>query len=142
MTAVATLTGASSTMLNDWTAINWQKAEQQVKRLQMRIAKAIREGREGKAKALQWLLTHSCYAKLLAVRRVTQNQGRETAGVDKMGRDVPLKLLPLKSIAIRRHIKIKAAATPYDPTYREYFKQRKQRRMMRNGKPGQAKLGL
>ena len=48
----------------------------------MRIAKAIREGRWGKVKSLQWLLTHSFAAKLLAVRRVTQNAGRKTAGVD------------------------------------------------------------
>jgi RNA-directed DNA polymerase len=50
----------------------------------MRIAKAIQNGRQGKAKALQWLLTHSRYAKLLAVRRVTQNRGRKTPGVDKV----------------------------------------------------------
>jgi len=48
----------------------------------MRIAKATREGRWGKVKALQWLLTHSSSAKLLAVRRVVRNPGRHTAGVD------------------------------------------------------------
>lgn len=48
----------------------------------MRIAKAIKLGRYAKAKALQWLLTHSFYGKLLAVRRVTQNSGRHTSGVD------------------------------------------------------------
>ncbi|MCB1111027.1 MAG: group II intron reverse transcriptase/maturase, partial [Chlamydiia bacterium] len=50
----------------------------------MRIAKAIKQGRYGKAKALQWLLTHSFYAKLLAVRRVTQNKGKNTPGVDRV----------------------------------------------------------
>jgi RNA-directed DNA polymerase len=48
----------------------------------MRIAKAIREGKPSKAKALQWLLTHAFYAKLLAVKRAAQNQGGKTAGVD------------------------------------------------------------
>lgn len=48
----------------------------------MRIAKATREGRWGKVKALQWLLTHSYSAKLLAVKRVAGNRGRRTAGVD------------------------------------------------------------
>ncbi len=48
----------------------------------MRIAKAIREGRWNKAKALQWLLTHSFYGKVLAIRRVTESQGKRTAGVD------------------------------------------------------------
>jgi len=65
-----------------WDAIDWQTIEEQVLRLQMRIAKATREGRWGKVKSLQWLLTHSFATKLLAVRRVTQNAGRNTAGVD------------------------------------------------------------
>jgi RNA-directed DNA polymerase len=65
-----------------WDAIDWKTIERQVLRLQMRIAKATREGRWGKVNALQWLLTHSFAAKCLAVRRVTQNAGRKTAGVD------------------------------------------------------------
>jgi len=66
----------------DWDAIDWRAVERSVLRLQMRIAKAVREGSWGKVKALQWLLTHSYLAKLLAVRRVTQNDGRFTPGVD------------------------------------------------------------
>lgn len=58
-----------------WNAIDWRTTEGQVLRLQMRIAKATREGRWGKIKSLQWLLTHSFAAKLLAVRRVTQIAG-------------------------------------------------------------------
>ncbi|MBA4697759.1 MAG: group II intron reverse transcriptase/maturase [Legionella sp.] len=50
----------------------------------MRIAKAIRDKRYGKAKALQWLLTHSHSAKLLAVKKVTSNTGSRTSGVDKV----------------------------------------------------------
>ena len=48
----------------------------------MRIAKAVKESRWGKVKALQYLLTRSFSAKLLAVRRVTSNKGRKTPGVD------------------------------------------------------------
>jgi RNA-directed DNA polymerase len=48
----------------------------------MRIAKAVKEGRPGKVKSLQWLLPHSFHAKLLAVKRVTSNQGRKTPGID------------------------------------------------------------
>ena len=48
----------------------------------MRIAKAVREGRWGKVRVLQYLLTRSLAAKLLAVRRVTSNKGRKTPGVD------------------------------------------------------------
>jgi len=47
-------------------------ARRHVRRLQMRIAKAVKEGRPGNVKALQWdLLTHSFHAKLPAVKRVT-----------------------------------------------------------------------
>jgi RNA-directed DNA polymerase len=80
-TAVKPLIGASSNVAN-WDAINWRAIEHQVKRLQMRIAKATRERSWGKVKSLQWLLTHALSAKLLAVRRVTRNSGRKTPGVD------------------------------------------------------------
>jgi RNA-directed DNA polymerase len=79
MTALA---GAPSTKIPHWKAIDWPTMEDQVRRLQLRIAKAIKKGRYAKAKALQWLLTHSFSAKLLAVRRVTQNSGKKTPGVD------------------------------------------------------------
>ena len=71
MTALA---GASSTFSN-WKTIDWDVVANHVKRLQMRIAKATCEHRHSKAKALQWLLTHSSAAKLLAVKRVTSNKG-------------------------------------------------------------------
>ncbi|WP_341823137.1 reverse transcriptase N-terminal domain-containing protein [Wolbachia endosymbiont (group A) of Clivina fossor] len=74
--------GASSTPTITWESINWTKVIIGVKKLQMRIAKAVRERRYGKVKALQWILTHSFTAKLLAVKRVTQNQGKNTPGVD------------------------------------------------------------
>ena len=82
MTTTATPSIGASSAASTWDAIDWQSAEKQVRRLQMRIAKATREGRRGKVKALQWLLTHSFSAKLLAVRRVVRNRGRKTAGVD------------------------------------------------------------
>ncbi len=50
-----------------WQSINWKVVESHVLKLQMRIAKATQEGKHGKAKALQWILTHSRSAKLLAV---------------------------------------------------------------------------
>jgi RNA-directed DNA polymerase len=50
----------------------------------MRIAKATQAGRHRKAQALQWLLTHSKAAKLLAVHRVTTNRGARTPGVDNV----------------------------------------------------------
>jgi RNA-directed DNA polymerase len=53
-----------------------------VRRLHARIVKATQAGRGGKVRALQRLLTHSFSAKMLAVKRVTENQGKRTPGVD------------------------------------------------------------
>lgn len=78
----ATMTGASSTRTNIWQEINWSAMEAIVLRLQMRIAKAEREGKRGKVKALQRLLTTSFAAKCLAVKRVTSSQGKSTPGID------------------------------------------------------------
>ena len=65
-----------------WDSINWLKCELAIKKLQARIVKAQKESRYGRVKTLQWMLTHSFYAKALAVRRVTSNNGSKTAGVD------------------------------------------------------------
>lgn len=67
-----------------WKSIDWKKCEAQVKKLQERIVKARKEGRHGKVKSLQWTLTHSFAAKAIAVKRVTTNEGKKTAGVDKV----------------------------------------------------------
>jgi len=74
--------GALKDDANKWSSIDWREAERQVRRLQVRIAKAVKENRWNKVKALQYLLTRSFYAKLLAVKRVTSNKGRKTPGVD------------------------------------------------------------
>lgn len=66
----------------------------------MRIAKAVRLGRWGKVKVLQYLLSRSFYAKLWAVRRVTSNRGRYTPGIDgiiwKSNKDKLKAVLSLK----------------------------------------------
>jgi RNA-directed DNA polymerase len=76
----ASLTSAPLT----WKAIDWPRIRQEVRRLQMRIAKATQAGKHHRAQALQWLLTHSRSAKLLAVHRVTTNRGAKTPGVDNV----------------------------------------------------------
>ncbi|MGK5081648.1 group II intron reverse transcriptase/maturase [Janthinobacterium sp. HLX7-2] len=67
-----------------WDGINWAEVQRQVRRLQTRIVKATQAGRHNKARALQWLLTHSFSGKALAVKRVTENKGKNTPGVDKV----------------------------------------------------------
>jgi RNA-directed DNA polymerase len=91
MTAVATLAGAPPYPTIDWPSIDWRKVNRTVRRLQARIVKAVKEGRWGKVKALQWLLTHSFSGKALAVRRVTENRGKRTPGVDGEIWDTPKK---------------------------------------------------
>jgi RNA-directed DNA polymerase len=85
MTVMATpFTGAPSASPSTWQTIQWKQVVTEVRQLQMRIAKAYREGKHGKAKALQWILTHSFSAKVLAVRRVVQNRGAKTPGTDQV----------------------------------------------------------
>jgi len=74
--------GATTDLPLDWHQINWRHAERTVRRLQTRIAQATQEGKWNKVKALQRLLTRSFSGKALAVRRVTENTGKRTPGVD------------------------------------------------------------
>jgi len=66
----------------DWNSIDWNKVEGSVRKLQARIVKAQRQGKHGKVKSLSRILTRSFAAKALAVKRVTQNKGKRTSGVD------------------------------------------------------------
>lgn len=82
----------SKTLLNEditdkelakrWKNFPWAKASSYVNRLQKRIAKAVKEGKHRLAERLQYLLTHSYYAKALAVKKVSENKGKRTPGVD------------------------------------------------------------
>jgi RNA-directed DNA polymerase len=84
-------TGAASRRSEPWDSIDWHAAATTVRRLQARIVKATREGRWNKVKALQRLLTHSRSGKLLAVKRVTESNGKDTPGVDREIWDTPVK---------------------------------------------------
>ncbi len=83
--------GAASDVSGHWREVDWRSVTGEVRRLQVRIVKAVETGRWGKVKALQRLLTTSRSGKLLAVRRVTENQGRKTPGVDGESWDTPEK---------------------------------------------------
>lgn len=82
-TAKAERLSDSKTLEFQWKSINWNEAETYVNRLQVRIAKATQEKKWNTVKRLQYLLTHSYYAKALAVRKITTNKGKNTSGVDK-----------------------------------------------------------
>nr|WP_286946398.1 group II intron reverse transcriptase/maturase [Pseudomonas sp. UBA6718] len=81
--AGATSASESGQGASPWNQVDWYKANQEVKRLQARIVKAVKANNWSRVKRLQWVLTHSYSAKVLAVRRVTENRGKKTPGVDK-----------------------------------------------------------
>jgi RNA-directed DNA polymerase len=85
----ATAVGAVSSEAAEWYAIDWRAIHRNVRRLQVRIVQATKAGRWNKVKALQRLLTCSYSGKVLAVRRVTENNGKKTAGVDRIIWDTP-----------------------------------------------------
>lgn len=89
--------GAASHERVEWHRIDWKAANKNVRRLQARIVQATREGRWNKVKSLQRLLTHSFSGRALAVRRVTENRGKRTAGVDGETWNTPEK----KAAAVR-----------------------------------------
>lgn len=78
----AIASGAPINHATHWHDIDWARCYRMVRRHQARIVKATKENKWGKVKSLQHLLTHSFYAKAISVRRVTENRGRNTAGVD------------------------------------------------------------
>ncbi|MDA0697986.1 MAG: group II intron reverse transcriptase/maturase [Proteobacteria bacterium] len=113
MTAVK-LTGASSSSA-PWDSIDWNTAKAEVHRLQIRIAKAISEGRHGKVKSLQWILTHSFHAKVLAVKRVVQNRGGKTPGVDKIIWETPQQKMEAAQSLTRKGYKTQPLKRIYIP---------------------------
>src|SRR5258708_23200608 len=69
----------------DWTTIDWKRANRQVRNLRQHIFRASQEGNLKKVRSLQRLMLRSYSNTLLSVRRVTQiNQGKDTAGIDKI----------------------------------------------------------
>jgi len=88
--------------VRSWDAVDWRDVETNVRRLQARIVKAVKEGRWNKVQALQHLLTHSVSGKLLATRRVTENDGKRTPGVDgKLWDTAAKKLQGVRSLRSR-----------------------------------------
>ena len=67
---------------NEWSCIDWQRVERNVRRLQIRIAKAVKSDDWRRVKALQRYLTRSFSGRAMAVRRVTENRGKRTPGID------------------------------------------------------------
>jgi RNA-directed DNA polymerase len=91
-----------------WHTIGWRKIERQVFKLQKRIYRAAERKDYRQVRRLQKLLLRSRAAKLLAVRKVTQdNQGKKTPGVDGVA-----NLTPSERLALVEHLRLEDAASP------------------------------
>ena len=113
MNGVQTKCASSRTKQRTWNSINWNECEAAVRKLQVRIVKAQKEKRYGKAKSLQRLLVTSFHAKALAVKRVTSNKGKRTAGVDKVKWTSPVTKLKAITSLKRRGYKPKPLKRVY-----------------------------
>jgi RNA-directed DNA polymerase len=92
----------------EWKAQDWRKVEQRVFKLQKRIYRASQRGDTKTVHKLQRLLTTSWSARLLATRRVTQdNQGKKTAGVDGVK-----SLTPPQRLALAKTLRLAPKAKP------------------------------
>ena len=111
----------------EWNTIPWKQVEKQVFKLQKRIYRAAQRGNQVEVRRLQRLLTKSYYAKLLAVRRVSQdNQGKKTAGVDGVK-----SLTPTQRIKLVQRLTLDDRAKPIRRVY-----------IPKPGKPEKRPLGI
>jgi len=114
-----------------WNSVPWKKLEQHCFRIQKRIYRASQRGNQRAVHKLQKLLMKSEAARLLAVRRVTQeNQGKKTAGVDGVK-----SVRPKERLLLARHI---------HPTYWKHIKAQPVRRVWipKPGKSEKRPLGI
>src|SRR5438874_12773534 len=114
-----------------WNRVPWKKLEQHCFRIQKRIYRASQRGNQRAVQKLQKLLMKSEAARLLAVRRVTQeNQGKKTAGVDGVK-----SVRPKERLLMARHI---------HPTYWKHIKAQPVRRVWipKPGKSEKRPLGI
>src|SRR6266849_2865332 len=114
-----------------WNRVPWKKLEQHCFRIQKRIYRASQRGNQRAVHKLQKLLMKSEAARLLAVRRVTQeNQGKKTAGVDGVK-----SVRPKERLLMARHI---------HPTYWKHIKAQPVRRVWipKPGKSEKRPLGI
>jgi len=96
-----------------WQDIPWKHIHRHVFRLQKRIYRATQRGTVRTARKLQKLLMKSWYARLLAARRVTQdNRGKHTAGIDGVK-----SLPPPKRMALAKELRLDGKAVPLRRTW-------------------------
>jgi len=110
---LALLATDADSRITDWHVVDWAQANRYVRRLQIRIVKVVKQGKWRLVKNLQRLLSHSLGGRLLAVRRVTENRGKKTAGVDGVVWDTPVK----KMAAVNQLRQVNYSASPLRRLY-------------------------
>jgi RNA-directed DNA polymerase len=106
---------ASKTNFSQWQTIDWTAVEKRVRTLQTRIVKAYKAKQFRKVRSLQWILTNSYEAKLLAVKRVTSNKGSRTSGVDKVTWSTDTSKIKAIELLNRKSYKLKPLKRIYIP---------------------------
>ena len=96
-----------------WESLPWFQLERQVFKLQKRIYQASARDDLKTVRRLQKLLIHNRAAKLLAVRRITQdNRGKNTPGIDGV-----CSLTPEERLELARNLKVGERADPVRRVY-------------------------
>lgn len=94
--------------IKEWNGVPWRRVFMFVRKLQKRIYSASKANDMRKIRRLQKMLVRSYSAKLLAVRRVTQdNTGKKTAGVDGVK-----SLTPAQRLVLAQQIRIGSGSSP------------------------------
>ena len=100
--------------VTDWHSIDWAKCHKRVASLQRRIVQAVKSGAWRKVKRLNYLLVNSFSARALATKRVTENKGKKTPGVDGEIWDTPeLKAQAVEKMAYTRGYQAKPLKRKY-----------------------------
>src|SRR5437016_735565 len=107
--------GAVSREAAEWYGISWPAIHRNVRRLQVRIVQAKRENRCIKVPAMQPNLNNSYTGKVLSVRRVTENNGKATPGVDQEIWDTPEKKIQAVHALKRRGYRSQPLRRVYIP---------------------------
>lgn len=100
MSGIYILQAAQCQQSELWFNLNWKNCNSKVRSLQHRIVKSVRNGEWRKVKRLCYLLTQSFSARAMAVKRVTENKGKKTAGIDGVVWQTPRqKMQAIETIA-------------------------------------------
>jgi RNA-directed DNA polymerase len=88
------LQASSGPRIPPWHGIDWAGWYRRVRSRQRRLVQAVQRGAWRKVKRLSYLLVHSFAARALAVKRVTENKGKKTPGVDGARWETPEQKAP------------------------------------------------